>query len=518
MVVAGARMAGELVAAQAGLSTSTLLDPETGEEIGPLGRLYGWVALVAFLGLGGPLILVRVVAESYQAVPAGGLLISAETATMAFAQVGRSLELALQAAAPVALALALAGIIMGWLSRAASSLPFVALALPIRTLIGVVLADARIGHVVRDVFECLGKVSLGAMRKTKCGPPGPPFVRGEEEHSQRRGNRRAAMSEDRTQPPSKRRRQMARQHGQAAHSPELTAAAGWLVAVVVLGFAGDNLTIALTELVRGSLSNPARLPDDATAVAARVRNSILGVGWPLAAILGGFAGGAFAAHQLQVRGLWATSQIVPDPSRLWRFSKGPGSSTLLVQSTWSLAKGIILVAAAACALGAGWSDFLRQSSLEGPALAQAAGQIVLRVSWALAGALLALGLVDYVLRYRRFEAMLRTTPEEQREDQQVMEGDPAARRSAVRGPIDARRLSRAACRRGMAALRPGRIDAGHRRRAAAAARLDSHRCQGRHWPQAAPIGRGKWHSSGRRRGAAQRRRGGRHPARRLPPS
>ena len=65
-IVAGARMAGELVAAQAGLSTSTLLDPETGEEIGPLGRLYGWIAVVAFLGLGGPLILVKVLAESYQ--------------------------------------------------------------------------------------------------------------------------------------------------------------------------------------------------------------------------------------------------------------------------------------------------------------------------------------------------------------------------------------------------------------------------------------------------------------------
>jgi len=139
MVIAGARMAGELVAAQAGLSTSTLLDPETGEEIGPLGRLYGWVAVVAFLGLGGPLILVKVLAESYEAVPAGGLLISAETAKMAFAQVGRALELALRAAAPAALALALAGIILGWLSRAASSLPFLALALPIRTLVGVVL-------------------------------------------------------------------------------------------------------------------------------------------------------------------------------------------------------------------------------------------------------------------------------------------------------------------------------------------------------------------------------------------
>ena len=235
------------------------------------------------------------------------------------------------------------------------------------------------------------------------------------------------MSEDRTQPPSKRRRQMARRQGQAAHSPELTAAVGWLAAVVILGFAGDKLAIALTELVRGSLSHPIHVADDAGAIAAHIRNSIMGLVWPFAAILGGFAGGAFAGHQLQVRGLWATSQIVPDPGRLWRFSKGPGTSTLFVQSTWSLAKGIILVTAAACALGAGWSDFLRQSSLEAPNLAQAAGQIVMRVSWVLAGVLLAAGLVDYLLRYRRFEAMLRTTPAEQREDQRVVEGDPAAR-------------------------------------------------------------------------------------------
>jgi flagellar biosynthesis protein FliR len=139
LIVAGARMAGELVAAQAGLSTSTLLDPETGEEITPLGRLYSWVAVVAFLSLRGPLILVQSLVESYQVVPAGGLLVSEETASMAFAQVGRALELALKAAAPVALALALAGIVMGWISRAAASLPFVALALPIRTTIGAIL-------------------------------------------------------------------------------------------------------------------------------------------------------------------------------------------------------------------------------------------------------------------------------------------------------------------------------------------------------------------------------------------
>ena len=58
------------------------------------------------------------------------------------------------------------------------------------------------------------------------------------------------MSEDRTQPPSKRRRQLARQHGQVAHSPELTAAAGWLAAVALLGIVGDDLALGLTKLVQ----------------------------------------------------------------------------------------------------------------------------------------------------------------------------------------------------------------------------------------------------------------------------
>jgi flagellar biosynthetic protein FlhB len=235
------------------------------------------------------------------------------------------------------------------------------------------------------------------------------------------------MSDDRSQPPSKRRRQLARQHGQAAHSPDLTAAVGWVAAVAMLSWCGDDLAVALAGLVSDSLLYRGQLPVDAPDVASHIRALVLSLSWPVAAILGGFAGGALLAHQLQVRGLWATAQIVPDLGRLWRFSKGPGLQALVVQSVWSLAKGIILVTAAAWLLRAGWSDLLRQSSLDGPGLARAAGQIVLSVSWALAGVLLALGILDYVLRYRRFEVLLRTTPQEQREDQRVVEGDAAAR-------------------------------------------------------------------------------------------
>jgi flagellar biosynthesis protein FliR len=161
LIVAGARLAGELVAAQAGLSTATLLDPETGEELAPLGRLYGWIALAGFLALDGPLVLVRALAESYDAVPAGRLLISHETAMLAFAQVGRALELALQAAAPPTMALILAGIVLGWLSRAAPSLPFVVLALPIRSFLGIVLVLLSLATLAVTLSGAWGTLPWG---------------------------------------------------------------------------------------------------------------------------------------------------------------------------------------------------------------------------------------------------------------------------------------------------------------------------------------------------------------------
>jgi flagellar biosynthesis protein FliR len=139
LIIAGARSGGELVAAQAGFSTATLFDPESGEELTPLGHLYGLVAMAAFLAMDGPLVLVRALVDSYEAIPMGRLMISDQTAALTFGQVDRALELALRAAAPPAIALIVAGILLGWLGRTAPSLPLLALALPIRACLGIAL-------------------------------------------------------------------------------------------------------------------------------------------------------------------------------------------------------------------------------------------------------------------------------------------------------------------------------------------------------------------------------------------
>jgi flagellar biosynthetic protein FlhB len=239
------------------------------------------------------------------------------------------------------------------------------------------------------------------------------------------------MLEERTQPPSKRRRQLARQQGFVAHSPELTAAGGWVAAILAIGVCSESLTLGFHQLVGGSIDAAAILSADPADVIARMRGAFLLLLWPLGLTLVAFSAGAFVAHQFQVRGLWAPGLAAPDPSRLWALRSGSqtgaGLGSRVSRSLWSMIKAALIITAMVWAIGSGWSDFLRLGGMEAPVLAQAAGHIVLHVAQVLAVVLIVLGLVDYTLRWRRFEQMLRTTPAQQREDRRVMEGDPAAR-------------------------------------------------------------------------------------------
>lgn len=241
------------------------------------------------------------------------------------------------------------------------------------------------------------------------------------------------MSEDRTQPASKRRRQMAREQGQAAHSPELTAAVGWLVAIGLWGAFGEGLTAALVALVRDPLEAGATIAGDPAELVHQVRGAAMTVAGPLGMIFGGFVLGAVAAHQAQVQGLWAPALIAPDATRLWKPSRGgAGAAAQFERSAWSVLKALILVAAAVWGIRSQWGALMSLGGLE-PALAtREAFEAILGPTRVLAVLMLVVGLIDYGLRFARFEAMLRTTAQEQREDQKMAEGDPVARASRRR--------------------------------------------------------------------------------------
>jgi len=235
------------------------------------------------------------------------------------------------------------------------------------------------------------------------------------------------MSEDRTQAPSKQRREMARERGQVAHSPELTGAAGLLAATAALWAWGDGLAAALLAAVRSPLTDALPASADAAEVVARLRHLALGVAWPLLAVPAAAAVAALAAHQAQVRGLWAPGLLAPDPSRLWGPGGGPDLAARAGRGAWGLAKAAVVVAAAAWVLHSDAPAFPRLGGLDAPDLARACGRLMRSLTLVLAAATVVLGLVDFALRHARLEAALRLSPEEHREDLRSAEGDPALR-------------------------------------------------------------------------------------------
>ncbi len=160
LIIAGARQAGEVVGMQAGLSPAALFDPEVGDELTPMGHLYGLIALAVFLSLDGPLVLVSGLAESYQTWPPGGIG-GPEAVAEAFARVGQALTLAVRVAAPAALALTLAGVAIGLLGRAAPSLPLVALSMPIRFIVGLLIILASITTLISTLSSAWMVSGLG---------------------------------------------------------------------------------------------------------------------------------------------------------------------------------------------------------------------------------------------------------------------------------------------------------------------------------------------------------------------
>ena len=130
------------------------------------------------------------------------------------------------------------------------------------------------------------------------------------------------------------------------------------------------MALALTKLVSGPLTHPAVMTADRAVVVAEVRGLIVGLGWPLAVIMPGFMAGALAAHQLQVRGLCATGLLVPDLSRLWTFSSGPGLAVRVERAGWSMVKAVVVIMACAWAIRAGWTEVLGWAASRGQRLAR----------------------------------------------------------------------------------------------------------------------------------------------------
>lgn len=129
-------IAAEVIGAGMGMSIATAADPNTGAHSPALGQYFGVVLTLTFLALGGHLLFVRLLLESYATFPPGHTWLGAERFSAIATYGGTMLLTALAIALPVTLVLLLVQMAAGLLSRAAPSLNLFSLGLPAGILAG----------------------------------------------------------------------------------------------------------------------------------------------------------------------------------------------------------------------------------------------------------------------------------------------------------------------------------------------------------------------------------------------
>ena len=154
LAFAAPTMAAEVVGAGMGMSIASAADPQTGAHSPALGQYYGVVLVLVFLGLGGHLLFIRLVLESYTAFPPGHAWLGPER-LMLIAGFGSQMVLtALAIALPVTLVLLAVQLAAGVISRSAPSLNLFALGLPAGVLAGLaalIVSAPLTGDLMADV-------------------------------------------------------------------------------------------------------------------------------------------------------------------------------------------------------------------------------------------------------------------------------------------------------------------------------------------------------------------------------
>lgn len=130
-------IAGEVIGGGMGMSMASTADPNTGAQSTALGQYFTVVLTLIFLALGGHLLWLELVVQSYETFPPGETWLGADR-IQAIAAFGSSMFLtAVAIALPVTLVLLIVQLIAGVLSRSAPALNLFALGLPAGVLAGI---------------------------------------------------------------------------------------------------------------------------------------------------------------------------------------------------------------------------------------------------------------------------------------------------------------------------------------------------------------------------------------------
>lgn len=233
-------------------------------------------------------------------------------------------------------------------------------------------------------------------------------------------------SQSKTETATTRRREEARKQGQVALSQELNAAVGLFVGISLLSWTAEGMGSRLIALVRNAMKFQ-RFTEWTAVETSQMAIHLLEVSGQ---VLGAFAFGVFlvglAANIGQIG-----FRVQPEVLEIkWdRLSPAKGYQKLFstrsaVRGGWGILKLICIYWIAFIVIRRNAPLLISASSMELTAAIHTAWTVILSVGWAITGALLVVGVVDYIYQRWQHEEDLKMSRQDLKEEQKQDEGDP----------------------------------------------------------------------------------------------
>ncbi len=136
IVFVAVEMAGEIIGLQMGLAFATFFDPQNSGQLALISRFLGIIASLAFLALDGHLIMIALIAQSFNTLPIGADGFNVPTFNALVLWGSEIFKSGMLLSLPVLTALLITNLALGILTRAAPQLNIFAVGFPITLSVG----------------------------------------------------------------------------------------------------------------------------------------------------------------------------------------------------------------------------------------------------------------------------------------------------------------------------------------------------------------------------------------------
>lgn len=168
LVFAALEVAGSVIATQMGLGFAAINDPGNGAQIPVVSHFYLILATLLFLAHDGHLLLIELVATSFQELPSGGFVIGPESLWKLISWGSDMFAGAVLVALPAIASLLVVNLAFGVMTRAAPQLNIFAVGFPISLLLGLLVIlyglpafAPQFARLLESAFTAVGAILYG---------------------------------------------------------------------------------------------------------------------------------------------------------------------------------------------------------------------------------------------------------------------------------------------------------------------------------------------------------------------